>query len=468
MRNKWFLLCLLLSVVCINFIIAEEFGYNLLETGKGLFPPTNTSKFTVNASDLWLTNEGIKDNVIDLKTSEFTNDLGWDPDTNASECGDGEYLDGEGICINLNATITHLSNVNGTNIDVLKIFSKDWTNVTLTESQIIDLVHSVNDTNLNVLKINATNGTFKNIFVRMVEVADDFRLHGTKVFKIHRNTASANAVTGHPVFSSDHDGVNNEPVLVFTESAREDLDFDVPASPYPQFWIQDGSEDVTKILKLFHNGSDGVIESAQGVFISNVTSDNFTTKDLKVTDLVNCNTIDTGAGGRLRCGNDNTNCGGSTGSCGGEFGVCAITSDSGCLTYIGTPETPHLYNYNGTFLRKVAHNLLELKGASLIPLDEFGYDENSNFTFTIKNLKEEREYFDYIVLNQRCHLDNKMKYKRYYSNVNELNEDDEEYLFLEQYHNGTFRFEGITIPAYCSGADFINYQLEIGGYYENV
>ncbi len=42
----------------LNFILAEEFGYNLLESGKGLSPDTNFSLKTVNASEIWITDQG--------------------------------------------------------------------------------------------------------------------------------------------------------------------------------------------------------------------------------------------------------------------------------------------------------------------------------------------------------------------------------------------------------------------------
>jgi len=39
---------------------------------------------------------------------------------------------------------------------------------------------------------------------------------------------------------------------------------------------------------------------------------------------------------------------------------------------------------------------------------------------------------------------------------------------INQGENGTFSFSNIDIPLACEDADFINYQLEIGGYYEKV
>ena len=152
------------------------------------------------------------------------------------------------------------------------------------------------------------------------------------------------------------------------------------------------------------------------------------------------------------------------GTCDGE--MCTLEVVDGCVTSIGTPETPYLYDWNGTFLRKVAHNLLELKGDSMIPL--INYTHLSNFTFTIKNWREEREYFDYVALNLRCHLGNQMRYETFYSNVEELGKDNELYLFLDQYDSGSFTFDNLSLPAWCVGADFRNWQLEIRGYYENI
>lgn len=65
---------------------SEEFGYNLLETGKGLNPSTNLSTITVNRSDWWdnldfpnSTQMEESDSELNIKTSWMTNfiDVGW-------------------------------------------------------------------------------------------------------------------------------------------------------------------------------------------------------------------------------------------------------------------------------------------------------------------------------------------------------------------------------------------------------
>ena len=60
MRGKIFIFILIgfFIINLINPILAEEFGYNLLEPGKNLNPSTNFSKKTVNASEIWITDEG--------------------------------------------------------------------------------------------------------------------------------------------------------------------------------------------------------------------------------------------------------------------------------------------------------------------------------------------------------------------------------------------------------------------------
>ena len=60
--------------------------------------------------------------------------------------------------------ITDLQNylVNGTDgwtLNFSEIFSLDWSNVTITESQITDLDHNINGTNINVLDINGSSMT---------------------------------------------------------------------------------------------------------------------------------------------------------------------------------------------------------------------------------------------------------------------------------------------------------------------
>lgn len=67
--KKRLILFFLIGLLVINLtsiISAEEFGYNLLESGKNLNPSTNFSLTTVNASEIWITAEGNLDNVPDL------------------------------------------------------------------------------------------------------------------------------------------------------------------------------------------------------------------------------------------------------------------------------------------------------------------------------------------------------------------------------------------------------------------
>ena len=183
--------------------------------------------------------------------------------------------------------------------------------------------------------------------------------------------------------------------------------------------------------------------------------------------------------GTLDCGQppgssglSDTFCVSSEGTEAGDFCVenyCAITVVDGAIqsTNCATgATTPLLFDWNGTYMRKVAANLFELKGVAMIPLE--GYDVDSNFTFTILNPTTEREYFDYIYLNQRCHFTKQMGYKSYLPDQEPLGKDDELYIYLDTNGSGTFSFSDISIPAKCEGAEFINYQLEIDGYYENV
>ena len=57
----------------VSLVSAEDFGYNLLEPGKDLNPEANLSKKTVNASEIWITNEGLMDNVIDIEHNWLSN-----------------------------------------------------------------------------------------------------------------------------------------------------------------------------------------------------------------------------------------------------------------------------------------------------------------------------------------------------------------------------------------------------------
>jgi len=50
-----------------------------------------------------------------------------------------------------------INNTAGWILNFTKIFSLDWTNVTITESQISDLVHTVNGTNIDVLNVNSSS-----------------------------------------------------------------------------------------------------------------------------------------------------------------------------------------------------------------------------------------------------------------------------------------------------------------------
>ena len=61
-----------------------------------------------------------------------------------------------------NTTANIIGLINNTaewTLNFSKIFSDDWTNVTITESQISNLVHTVNETNINVLDVNASSAT---------------------------------------------------------------------------------------------------------------------------------------------------------------------------------------------------------------------------------------------------------------------------------------------------------------------
>jgi len=82
---------------------------------------------------------------------------------NASECPDHQVLTGNGYCLDLNATISDLdtagsgdvvNNTHGWVLNFTTIYSLDWSNITLLESQITDLVHT---TDTNVTTVCSTN-----------------------------------------------------------------------------------------------------------------------------------------------------------------------------------------------------------------------------------------------------------------------------------------------------------------------
>jgi len=52
-----------------------------------------------------------------------------------------------------------INNTAGWTLNFSNIYSVDWTNVTITESQITDLVHTINGTNIDVLDVNASSAT---------------------------------------------------------------------------------------------------------------------------------------------------------------------------------------------------------------------------------------------------------------------------------------------------------------------
>lgn len=74
MRFRYFLFGLILILLNINFILAEEFGYNILEEGINLQPGFDNNTAGVNHSifaDIWITSEGNKDDVSDILLDEI-------------------------------------------------------------------------------------------------------------------------------------------------------------------------------------------------------------------------------------------------------------------------------------------------------------------------------------------------------------------------------------------------------------
>ena len=118
MKERYVFIGVILFIFTINLIYAEEFGYNLLEVGKGLNPDTNISKKDVNSSKFWDT--ASLGPLRDANSTQFDNansqvlniQESWIGlfDTNASTgCSDGEYLDGEGFCLNFNDTVESIA-----------------------------------------------------------------------------------------------------------------------------------------------------------------------------------------------------------------------------------------------------------------------------------------------------------------------------------------------------------------------
>lgn len=99
------LFMLLLILLNLNFILAEEFGYNLLESGKDLSPSVNLSTKSVNVTEFWRTSIGDLDNVNEISAQNLKDgDFGSNAITTSGtynnlsiiQSGDWIYLSGDG------------------------------------------------------------------------------------------------------------------------------------------------------------------------------------------------------------------------------------------------------------------------------------------------------------------------------------------------------------------------------------
>jgi len=84
-----------------------------------------------------------------------------------------------------------INNTAGWTLNFSNIYSSDWTNVTITESQITDLVHTINGTNIDVLDINASSATIHG------------NLNVTGNLTVAKNIDITNGSLYQPVYPSD-------------------------------------------------------------------------------------------------------------------------------------------------------------------------------------------------------------------------------------------------------------------------
>lgn len=84
MKSKIFLAAFFLALISINFISAENFGYNFLESGSDLNLGTNFSIQNVNSSDFW----DLLDTPADINTADLNDDgTYWKSDGSSTATG---------------------------------------------------------------------------------------------------------------------------------------------------------------------------------------------------------------------------------------------------------------------------------------------------------------------------------------------------------------------------------------------
>jgi hypothetical protein len=102
---------------------------------------TDESNLNVNSSDFWITNEGIKENVVDILGSEITNDLGW---INFTQ-GDDRYVNVDGDTITGSLVVNENLTV-GTNVLFVNSNSSLVGIGTVTPQNTLNVIGDVNTT----------------------------------------------------------------------------------------------------------------------------------------------------------------------------------------------------------------------------------------------------------------------------------------------------------------------------------
>lgn len=106
-------------------------------------------------------------------------------------------------------------------------------------------------------------GTARQVTFGMPMIVETtFLISSTVVGFFHSNTASG-AGKKHIVFGGSNNAID-EPVWIFTDYSRRNLNFSVPDTTYPQLWIHDGSATAANALKLYHDGTDGILTTGAG------------------------------------------------------------------------------------------------------------------------------------------------------------------------------------------------------------
>jgi len=107
-------------------------------------------------------------------------------------------------------------------------------------------------------------GTATNtVFSTNLYVGGELRMSNNNNGYIAKNTASVLAGTDHITYGGNNNA-STEPVWVFTDWVRRALNFGVTDLATPQLWIHDGSATADNHLKIYHDGTDGIINSNAG------------------------------------------------------------------------------------------------------------------------------------------------------------------------------------------------------------